>query len=75
MPLEIACDRVGIIVYKLVKELKKSLEELKSKNSIRIFVATHKRLLVSIDNTLDKDFIAKNVIMILDKYNIECSLK
>lgn len=75
MPIEISCKDIGIIVHIVAKELKKVLNNFNEGKNVRIFIATHKVLLIFIDDVLEKELLVRSVDKIFSRFNIQCEFK
>lgn len=75
MPLEITCTSIGLVVHRIVREIRKSLRFLIENKSVKVFIATHKMLFIFVDDVLDKNFAVRNLVKIINKYNIQCSMR
>lgn len=63
------------MVYTVAKELRKVLQTFIESKSVKAFIATHKNLIIFIDDVLERDILLKNVGEILSRYNIQCEYK
>ncbi|MEM4849205.1 MAG: hypothetical protein QXM55_06195 [Ignisphaera sp.] len=63
------------MVYTVAKELRKVLQTFIESKSIKAFIATHKNLIIFVDDVIERDILLKNVGEILHRYNIQCEYK
>lgn len=75
MPTEISCRDVGITVHIIARELRKVLGNFIESKNVRTFIATHKSLIIFIDDVLEKEVLMKSVGEIINRFNIKCEFK